>query len=161
MTSEFLLINPYGHGRHLGIDPGYPLPAPATVSSVDPDCSCRWYQIGPEPWRLTHLNRKCPLHGWVEAPVGSLGALLAKAGRVNVPGPMHAPIRRLRIALARQRDVAAVRAGTADVRALAVWTSGFWVQQVLFRPIAELGDLIDWQAHPYDMREESVLRGDQ
>lgn len=159
MTAQWLIVNPYGQDRHRGADPGYTPPAPVTVTSVHRACECCWHKNGPDPWRLTHLNRICPLHGWVEAPAGTLGAILARAARVNVPDPMHAPIRRLRHALDRQRDRTAVRAGTVDVRALAIWISDVWCPAVLFEPIATLHDLIDWKADPYDPSEEDAVFG--
>lgn len=121
-------------------------------------CDCTWHAMNDDPFRLLHLDKHCPHHGWVETPVGALGSCLAYAGRVNVPLPVLEPIRRLRYSLRWQPDTPTVRAATADVRLLVLWLVNIWCPQSLLDPQRELGDLIDWTAPPVTAEEEATLR---
>ncbi|WP_242882609.1 hypothetical protein [Actinomadura litoris] len=139
----------------------YRFPGPYFRSrSVPPldRCGCTWFAMNDDPWRLHILDRACPHHGWVETPVGALGVCLAFAGRINVPVPMHEPIRRLRYSLRWQADAPNVRAALADVRMLIIWLSNIWAPWQLFAPLDALNLLLDWRAWPCTREEEDALR---
>lgn len=164
MTDRFkTLLN--GDGDRAAVSlPDYPAPLPLTVADIPRGCHCVWWRAhGQTRYRLQRVARACSLHGWVDAPVGDLAALLGFAGTCDiprwstVPAALRAPIRRLRESLQRQRDSATVAAPTCDVRTLAVWLGDVHVPWVLLARLRAVDALIDWKTYPYSLEESYAI----